>query len=96
MLGTLLTKELSPKEKEEQLKNVYGIEVSRLAKERLNHMCNLSELIEERAMEQGIEKGRTEMIWNMYEMGMSLENIAKVSKMSLKDIKRVIDKLQKK
>ena len=100
LLETLLTKELSPKEKEEQLKNVYGIEVSRLAKERLNHMCNLSELIEERAMEQGIEqgieKGRTEMIWNMYEMGMSLENIAKVSKMSLEDIKRVIDKLQKK
>ena len=98
LLGTLLTKELSPKEKEEQLKNVYGIEVSRLEKERLNHMCNLSELIEERAMEQGIEqgieKGRTEMIWNMYEMGMSLENIAKVSKLSLEDIKALIDKLQ--
>ena len=56
-------------------------------------MCNLSELIEERAMEKGIEKGRTEMIWNMYEMGMSLENIAKVSKLSLEDIKALIDKL---
>ena len=50
----------------------------------------------EQGIEKGIEKGRTEMIWNMYEMGMSLENIAKVSKMSLEDIERVIDKLQKK
>ena len=55
---------------------------------------------QEKGIAKGIEKGRTDMrtdmIWNMYELGMSLENIAKVSKMSLKDIKRVIDKLQKK
>lgn len=52
----------------------------------------------ERGIEQGIEKGRkegiqqvkTQMIKDMYELGMPLETIAKASKLSVHEVERIL------
>ena len=75
LLGTLLTNEISPKGKEEILKETYDIAVSKPSKEVLGKMCNLSELIEEKGMEKGIEKGIVSLVEAMEELGQSKENI---------------------
>lgn len=57
LLSVLLSNALSPKEKEEILDEKYRISVTERMKEEMNVMCNLSDLVEERAMEKGIQKG---------------------------------------
>ena len=56
MLSTLLSNELSPKEKENLLEERYGIDTTVEMEGGLQQMCNLSDLI----IEKGIEKGKAE------------------------------------
>ena len=46
--------------------------------------------------EKGIEKGKTEIILNMYEEGYSLEQIAKVAKMDKESIEKICKMCQRK
>ena len=57
-LSTLLSSTLSPQEKEDILEDEYGVEMTVDIEGGLKEMCNLSGLIEERAIKQGEEKGR--------------------------------------
>lgn len=60
----MLSNTLKLEEKEEILDREYRIPVTERMKEEMNLMCNLSDLVEERAMEkgrqEGMEKGRQE------------------------------------
>lgn len=56
MLNTLLSESMSIEKKENLLTDKYGIETSVEVKERINNMCNLSERIEEKGIEKGIEQ----------------------------------------
>ena len=57
-------------------------------------MCNLSEGIEEKALEKGRTEGReeekAEFILNMHREGFSLEQIARVARMEIEEIKTII------
>ena len=72
LLGTLLTNEISPKGKEEILKETYDIAVSKPSMEVLGKMCNLSELIEEKGRIEGKLEGIIQM---SFEFGLSEEQI---------------------
>ncbi len=52
-------------------------------------MCNLSANIEKQGMEQGIEKGKSEMILEMLKEKQSVDLIARVSKFSKKKIAEI-------
>ncbi len=43
-----------------------------------------------RAWKKGIEQGKMQMIRGMYEIGVSLETIAKASKLSVEEIERIL------
>ena len=57
MLSTLLSRKLTPKEREMHLSNEYGFETSIELEGGLKQMCNYSELIEERGIEKGVALG---------------------------------------
>lgn len=66
LLTTVLSEKLPVQEKKDILKQEYGFEMDREVDGRMTGMCNLSELIEERALErgraEGMERGRAEGI----------------------------------
>lgn len=45
---------------------------------------------EQEGMEKGVEQGKMQLIRGMYEIGVPLETIAKASKLSLKEIERIL------
>ena len=55
-------------------------------------MCNLSEGIEEKALEKGREEEKAEFILNMHREGFSLEQIARVARMEAEEIETLIKK----
>lgn len=57
MLNTLLSRKLTPKEKEKHLSTEYGFETSTELEGGLKQMCNYSDLIEEKGIEKGIIEG---------------------------------------
>lgn len=57
LLGTLLSSEMTRQEKKDIIESEYGIPMTQNIERRVNIMCNLSEVIEERGIERGIEKG---------------------------------------
>lgn len=76
MLSTLLSRKLTPKEKEKHLSTEYGFETSTELEGGLKQMCNYSDLIEER----GIEKGKLDTLITQIQKklakGKSIEQIA--------------------
>lgn len=62
LLSAILSNTLEPKEKEEILYRKYQIPMTERMKEEMNVMCNLSDLVEERAMEKGMEKGKLDIL----------------------------------
>lgn len=65
MLSTLLSDEISPKEKKEQLENDYGFPMSEELESEVAVMCNLSEAVEEK----GIQQGEINMIYKLVQSG---------------------------
>ncbi len=65
MLSTLLSEKLLPEEKEKILFDEYDIETSKELEGGLRQMCNLSDLVEERGIEKGIEKGKLETLLSL-------------------------------
>jgi len=59
MLNVLFSQtKMTSKEKKENLSENYGLDMDRDLGKEIDDMCNFSDLIEERAIEQGIEQGR--------------------------------------
>ena len=61
LLGTLLASEMTKAEKKDIIESEYGIPMNQEIERRVNTMCNLSEAIEKRGIEQGIERGEDKM-----------------------------------
>jgi len=60
LLDTVLSPDLKPEEKERILTEDYDIPTTMEQEGGLRHMCNLSDLIEERGIEKGIQRGKLE------------------------------------
>lgn len=82
MLEELLRKE-SAEIKKKNLSENYGIKMSSATERKVNEMCNLSEVL----VEKGIEKGK---ITARYEDGLSVEDIAERTKVSVEIVKSVL------
>ncbi len=80
LLDTLLSPDLTPQEKENIIFHNYGIKTTVELEGGLREMCNLSDLIEERGIEKGIERGdRLRLLTQVQKKlakGKSLEQIA--------------------
>lgn len=57
MLNVLLSSDIGAEEKENILSEQYGIESTIKMEKEMRLMCNLSDLVEERATERGMAKG---------------------------------------
>lgn len=75
LLSVLLSNELPKDEKLNILKNEFAIKPTRKIDEEVRYMCNLSEGIERKGMEKGIEKGMITLVKALKEVGMSKEKI---------------------
>ena len=65
MLSTLLSNDIKPSEKKRLLQKDYGISMSHELESEVSSMCNLSEAIEEKAIEQGLEQGKSVTIYDL-------------------------------
>lgn len=73
MLSTLLSDSIKPADKMKTLENDYKIPMTRDLRKEIQKMCNLSEAIEERGIEKGIELGARENAKKFFENGVSYE-----------------------
>ncbi len=88
-LGTLLSKKLRLEEKRTILEEEYQLPLTGKIGRRINIMCNLGEGI----WEEGIEQGRQDMIYRMFQSGLPFEQVKvivqdKVSDEMLREIER--------
>lgn len=58
MLSTLLSVDIKTQEKKKRLEEEYGIKMSKELESEMSAMCNLSDIVEERGIEKGIEQGK--------------------------------------
>ena len=84
--------ELSVNEKLSIIENEYNILVDDRIREDVSAMCNLSQGILERGEAIGKTKEGTKFIFNMYEKGYTLEQIADVAEKSVEEVRSVITK----
>ncbi len=93
LLTALLTADIAVDDKMKIIKEEYRIPVESDLGKDVNIMCNLSEGIWEKALEQGIEQGMEQLIVEMYEDGISIEQIARISKLEIEEVRRRIERL---
>lgn len=86
LLGTLLSIDLSIKEKLNIIETEYLIPNRDDIKTEVNIMCNLSQGI----LERGIEEGKRKIILNMYKKGYTLEQIAGIAETSVDAIENIV------
>ena len=87
----MLSDKLETSQKYDILENEYDILLNDDLRKDVNVMCNLGQGIEDRATERTNEK----FIWNMYQEGYTLEQIAKVAETSVDAVEKVIKKKEK-
>ncbi len=100
LIATLLSSELKEHEKLEIIEHEYNIPINKEIREEVRTMCNLSDGIEERAAEKATkiatkratEETTEKFIMSMYENKFSLEQISQVSKRSVGEVRRIIEK----
>ena len=94
LLGTLFSKKLKIAEKQKVIHEEYGIPLESGIEEEANIMCNLSEWIEEEALERGREEGRAigeaqgeaKLILNLHKKGYTAEQIVDMTDKSMEEI----------
>ena len=92
LIGALLSDKLKEQEKLEILEREYNIPINREFREEVTTMCDLSDGIEERAVEKATAETRKAIILKMYNRGDTLEQIAEVTDVSEEDIERIVRK----
>lgn len=75
-LGTIFSKDLSEAEKLKILERDYEVKITREIREDISRMCNLSDAIEERGIQQGEEQKLIELICRKVKKGKALPVIA--------------------
>lgn len=90
LLGTLLSENLSIKDKFGIIETEYGIPLDDKIRKDVGAMCNLSEGI----WEKGEEKGKAEMMIRMNNRGYTLEQIADIAEKSVEEVREIIEKFE--
>ena len=95
LLGALLSKELTVDEKLNIIGNEYDIPVEENFRKDVSVMCNLSQGIKEDNIAigeaRGEARGEAKIIMNMYNNGLTAEQIAAVTDKDIKDVEAIIE-----
>ena len=103
LLSALFSDKLTAAEKINIINKEYDIPVENSIMEEVNVMCNLSQGIEDRALEKGLAEGRTSgmaegkavaqmnIILNMYHKGLTAEQIALYTDTNIDDVIAIIE-----
>ena len=98
LMNTLFSADKSYQEKKDKLENDFHIGMNDGFRKELNLMCNLSELVEEKGIKQGIEQAKKEIVISLLKLGtVGEEDIMKAVEISgdqLKVIKEEIAALK--
>lgn len=89
MLNMVLLDDAMLQDKLQTLKQEFDIEITPHLEKGVADMCNLSEGIEKRGIEKGIEKGKIEIILEMLKDNLALSKIALYTKISVDTIRKV-------
>ena len=90
LLGTLLSKRLSPEEKLSIIETEYSIPVEESIRKDVSVMCNLSQGIREEGRAEGRAEGEIRIILNMYKKGFSPEQIASAVDKKIDEVQAII------
>lgn len=95
-MNVLFSWNMLPEDKKARLENEFGIHVGQEMKERMDAMCNYSEMVERKGIEKGIEKGMELGIYAgkilvYYEYGMKPIDIAKKMDIELEKVMQVLN-----
>lgn len=93
LLGALLSQELTIDEKLNIIGNEYDIPIEENLRKDVSVMCNLSQGIEEKGIAIGRAEGEAkikQIIYNMYNKGFTVEQIAAVTDEDMEEVKAVI------
>jgi len=91
LIGALLSDRLRENEKLDIIEREYKIPLSNDFRKEVDTMCNLSQGIEDRA----IERTLIDIVMNMYKNNFSLEQISIATDKSIEEIKKIIEKNDK-
>ena len=90
LLSALFSEKLSVAEKIDIINNEYDIPVANNIMEEVNIMCNLSQGIEDKALEAGKAAAQIDIILNMYKNNFTVEQIALATQHKVDEIKEII------
>jgi len=95
LMRTLFSTEITLQEKKQRLESNFGIRMTEDIDRRLDVMCNLSYGIYEKGEKSGELKGELEerkrLVRNMYDGGISLEQIAEICKCGKEEIAKLLN-----
>ena len=90
LLSALFSEKLSAAEKIDIINNEYDIPVANNIMEEVNIMCNLSQGIEDKALEAGKTAAQIDIILNMYKNNFTVEQIALATQHKVDEVKEII------
>ncbi|SHI94607.1 hypothetical protein SAMN02745671_02193 [Anaerovibrio lipolyticus DSM 3074] len=82
----LVDNNLSQQEKKNRLINEFAIKMTPSLERGVKEMCNLSEGVEQRGIEKGIELEKSETVIGMFKENLSVEMIARVTKLTVEQV----------
>ena len=94
LLDVLLSSDKKAKEKKEILENDFQIPMTEKIEAEVEYMCNLSDGVEQRGIEKGIEKEQIRLIQKKLGKNKSIEQIAEEVELDVESVKHYIDVLK--
>ena len=96
MLNILFSAELDKEDKKKRLQEEYGIPMDDGFGTEVDDMGNVSEYFISRGMEQGMEKGRNDIIEGALRNGNTLEQVSAFLNIPLEEVRKVEEKMMQK
>ncbi len=91
LLAALFSLDVTEEERNHIVMEEYHISEADNVEEELNIMCNLSQGVKERGIEEGRETAHAEIVINMYKSGLTAEQIAELAALSFCKVQRIIE-----
>ena len=95
LLDVLLSPDKKAKEKKEILENEFQIPMTEKMETEVEYMCNLSDGVEQKGIEKGIEKEQLRLIQKKLEKNKSMQQIAEEVELDVESVKSYIEVLKK-
>lgn len=94
LMNVLLSQTMSVKLKKKILEEKFHMNMESRLGEKVNLMCNLSDLVEERGIEKGEYKKLKKQVEKKLLKGLSVEDIADMLEEEIEDIQKIINEIK--